>query len=83
MTTVADTALFGFLREQIAQRAKSPIADVGENASLNDLGLQSIDAVLVCCEVEEKFDVEIDPGEIFEHETLGGFAKAIAARLKN
>ena len=49
------------------------------DSALVDLGLQSIDAVIVCGEVEDEFGIEIDPSEIFEHDTLGTFADEIIA----
>ncbi|TNE67945.1 MAG: acyl carrier protein [Alphaproteobacteria bacterium] len=67
-----------FLRERIAKRIDIPLETVTENAVLVDLGLQSIDAVLVCGEVEDEFGIELDPSSIFDHETLGGFAREIA-----
>ncbi|AXS39710.1 acyl carrier protein [Breoghania sp. L-A4] len=75
------TELLEFLRQQIAQRTKLNIEDISEDSVLMDLGLQSIDAVLLCGDVEDRFQVEMDPADIFDHETLGAFAKSILQRL--
>ena len=76
-----DSELFQFLRAQVVKRSRIPAESVTPDAALTDLGLQSIDAVLLCGEVESKFDIEIDPIEIFEHETVGGFAQTLLDRI--
>jgi hypothetical protein len=42
-----------------------------------DGGLQSIDAVLLCGEVEDAFQMELDPALIFDHKDVGSFAAAV------
>lgn len=76
---MSDTNLTHFLREQIAKRTDLPLEEVREESVLIDIGLESIDAVLLCGDVEDEFDVEIDPSMIFEHDTLGAFATAVLA----
>jgi len=69
--------LVAFLIRRIAALTKQDEAAIGPETSLVDAGLQSIDAVLLCGEVEDAFQVEIDPALIFDHETLGSFAAAV------
>lgn len=76
-----EPAITEFVRERIAARTKIPLEKIAISARLIDLGLQSIDAVLLCGEVEDRFSVELDPNTIFEHETLDGFIADIVARL--
>ncbi|MBC2861345.1 acyl carrier protein [Stappia sp. 28M-7] len=80
MTEIDESQFFSFLRERVAQRTKTSVDDIRMEMSLADLGLQSIDAVLVCGEVEDRFDVEVDPADIFQHDTLGEFARSILKR---
>ena len=68
-----------FLRERIAARTGVPLDEVVETSVLVDLGLQSLDAVLVCGEVEDAFNIELDPSAIFEHDTLGDFSSEVTA----
>ncbi|PWE30793.1 acyl carrier protein [Pararhodobacter marinus] len=81
MTALIETELFQFLRAQVVQRSRAPAERVTPDAKLSDLGMQSIDAVLLCGEIEDRFEVEIDPSEIFEHETVGDFAQSVLGRL--
>lgn len=81
MTASNEAQLLEFLRQQIAQRTKLKVEDISEDSVLIDIGLKSIDAVLLCGDVEDRFEVEIDPADIFDHETLGAFAKSVLQRL--
>lgn len=74
--------LYEFLRSQIAQRTKVAANNITTDAVLVDLGLQSIDAVLMCGEVEDHFGVEMDPAAVFEHKTLESFAQFILRQMK-
>ena len=70
-----------FLQTHIARFTRQEPEAIDENAVLIDLGLQSIDAVLLCGEVEDHFRIELDPATIFEHETLLSFAAEVTRRL--
>ena len=74
-----ETKVLNFIRERIASKVELSLEEVTRDSALVDLGLQSIDAVIVCGEVEDEFGIEIDPSEIFEHDTLGTFADEIIA----
>lgn len=81
MVTHKETELFDFLRSQIAQRTKVAASDIQADAVLVDLGLQSIDAVLMCGDIEDHFGIEMDPAAVFEHKTLASFAQFILQRI--
>lgn len=72
-----------FVRERIAERIGIPLDEVKEDAVLVDLGLQSIDAVLVSGEVEDEFGIELNPSTIFDHETVGAFAGEVAQLVQS
>jgi acyl carrier protein len=71
--------VFNFIRARIADRTDHKEDEVAAESVLIDLGLQSIDAVLVCGEIEDHFGIELDPAMIFEHETMGSFTKAVSS----
>ena len=73
--------LIKFLYEQLAQRSDLPVESITPETQLTDLGIQSIDAVLLCGEIEDRFAVEMDPADIFEHDTVGAFAQSILTRM--
>lgn len=77
-----ESEIFEFLRTRLAEVTQQDASSITEASVLIDLGLQSIDAVLLCGEVEDRFDIELDPAIIFEHDTLGGFAGEIDRLLE-
>ncbi|MGC2857106.1 acyl carrier protein [Novispirillum sp. DQ9] len=81
--TASDTvqAVLDFLYPRIGTATKSDPSSLGPDTGLLDLGLQSIDAVVLSGEVEDAFQIEVNPAMIFEHDTIGEFASAIGALL--
>lgn len=72
--------IIDFLYAEISQRCSVPKESLSLDTQLTDLGMQSIEAVLLCGEIEDQFQIEIDPAEIFEHDTVGAFSETLAAR---
>ncbi|MEM8663932.1 MAG: acyl carrier protein [Pseudomonadota bacterium] len=81
MTTIASDDLYPFLIERLCKMTRQDPAAITPTSVFVDMGLQSIDAVLLCGEVEDHFAIELDPETIFEHETLGSFADEISRRM--
>lgn len=81
MTHSTEEKLLAFVAEQIRIRKKDADLEISADTVLTNVGLQSIEAVLLSGEIEDRFQVEIDPADIFEHETLGSFVQGIARRL--
>ena len=79
--TSLERQVLDVLRAGLAHRTGLPAETVGAETVLLDTGLQSIDAVLLCAEVEETFGREVDLEMIFDHETLGSLAAALAERF--
>ena len=75
------TVLTAFIKARLSERTKVPVDQIDLSSGLIELGLKSIDAVLLCGEVEDEFKIEVDPASIFEHETLGGFVAAVMTRF--
>lgn len=73
--------VLAFVRDQLAARLNLPVDQIEPGSDLIGLGLQSIDAVMMCGEVEDHFKVELDPSTIFEHETVGSFVDEVVRRL--
>lgn len=78
MTTAsARDDVLTFLTRRLAEMTRQGGAVVTADSVFVELGLQSIDAVLLCGEVEDRFGIELDPALIFEHETVGSFAREV------
>lgn len=57
-----------FAMEQLREKTGDMTID-GSNR-LRDTGLSSLDAVVMCGDIEDHFNVEIDPVIVFEIETV-------------
>lgn len=66
-----------FLKSELGRITKTSPEDLSEGAAMIDLGLQSIDAVIMSGNIEDRFEIEFDLEMIFDHDTLGSFASAI------
>jgi len=66
-----------FLRKQISQRTNVAAGQITPATVLVDIGLQSIDAVLICGEIETHFEIELDPAIMFEFRTLDEVTSAV------
>lgn len=79
--TDLEPSVLDFVREELARRLKMPAAQIDKTSDLIGLGLQSMDAVMMCGEIEDHFQVELDPSTIFEHDTVGSFVDEVLRRL--
>lgn len=70
-----------FLIEQLVQRLGSGAAEIDRDGDLIELGLASIDAVLVSGEIEDRFGIEVDPVLLFECRTVNRVARTIEAAV--
>lgn len=73
--------LQNFIIAKLAERVDAPAETIDASSVFIDIGLESVDAVLLCGEVEDEFQVELDPGTIFEHETVGSFVAEVTRRM--
>lgn len=76
-------SVMDFVRQELSSRVKVPIEQIDASSHLVDLGLQSIDAVIMCGEIEDRFQVELDPSAIFQFQTVGTFVEDILKRLSH
>lgn len=80
-TPMLNPDVLSFLKARVAQIVQGDEAAIAVDAPLVDLGLQSIDAVLLCGEIEDQFAIELSPAAIFEHNTLESFAAEVSRIL--
>lgn len=68
-----------FLRQRVSERTKVPVSEIGGATNLVDIGLESVDAVLICGEIEDEYQIEVEPSLMFEFETLGEVVATVMA----
>jgi acyl carrier protein len=71
------SAVTRFLVEQLAARIGADAGSVDHDADLMELGVKSIDAVLVSGELEDAFGLEVEPVLLFECRTINRVADRI------
>lgn len=80
MTELTRPLFLEALCAQLATRTGVPRETITADSEFALLGLQSVDAVLLCTALGKDFALEIDPSDIFEHDTPGSFADAVIAQ---
>ena len=73
-------AVVRVLAECIAALRQRDPDSVDVSRPFNELGVDSLDAMTLLGEVEERFGVVLDAAEIYEHPTPAALARAIALR---
>jgi acyl carrier protein len=79
---MSDSAVAGvtaFLRQRVSERTKVPVDEITDSTNLVDIGLESVDAVLICGEIEDEYQIEVEPSLMFEFQTLGEVVTAVMA----
>jgi len=67
------------VRRAVAQALNVPEHELRPEASLRDLGVDSLDLVVLVMALEEEFRVELDPADAHQLRTLGDLTARIAA----
>lgn len=70
-----------FLRERIVKRIKIQDSELGNDVNLPELGVTSLDAVLISGEIEDHYGVDIDPIMMFQYRTVNAVAEHLASIL--
>ena len=68
--TASRDQVVAFLRAKVSQRTGVAEVEITEETVLGEIGVRSIDAVLICGEIEDEFKLEIDPMLMFEYRTI-------------
>lgn len=57
------------------------VASIDEGKSLQDLGLDSLDVVEMCLDLEDKYQIHFESEELAEFKTIGDLFKSIEKKL--
>lgn len=85
-TTVAavDTApqaIRAWLVDRVAYYLERSPADLDEGAQLAELGLDSVYALTLCGDVEDRFGLIVEPTMAWDHPTIDAITAYLAAEL--
>lgn len=72
-----------FVGDRIISRTDVKADHIGAEEDLKSIGLSSLDAVMISGEIEDEFEVEVDPILMFESKTLNEVAEKIMFLKEN
>jgi acyl carrier protein len=81
MSQVDIAEVSDFLASEISRRTGVPQSALGPSTVLVDIGLQSLDAVMICGEIEDKYAIEVEPTMMFEYRSFGEVLQAVGELL--
>jgi acyl carrier protein len=67
------------IRKGFAERLK--LAKIDDNQSLKDLGLDSLDVVEMCLDLEDKYQIQFTTEELSSFKTVGDLLSSIEKKL--
>lgn len=67
------------IREMFKERLN--LKELDETKSLKDLGLDSLDVVEMCLELEEKFGIQFETEELSNFKTIGDLFASIEKKI--
>jgi acyl carrier protein len=77
MSQVDIAEVSNFLASEISRRTSVPTSALSPSTVLVDIGLQSLDAVMICGEIEDRYAIEVEPTMMFEYRTFGEVLQAV------
>lgn len=75
-------AMQTWLRERVAAYGDVSADAVDIDAQLTDLGMDSVYALTLSGDIEDTFDIDMDPSVIWDHDTIRSLAGALAADIR-
>ncbi len=68
-----------WLTERVAYYLERPVDDVDPSVPLAEAGFSSVSAVSLCGDVEDRFEINVDPTMVFDYPTVADIVAFIAA----
>jgi acyl carrier protein len=75
---VGSNAFQEWLTERVAAYGDVSAEGIDVDAPLTDLGLDSVYALTLCGDIEDTFNIDMDPSVIWDHDTIRSLADALA-----
>jgi len=75
--------LVDFLRTSVANELGIGPEDVSPETDFEEMGMSSLNAVLISGVIEDEYDIEIEPSILFENRTLRTVSAALNGLLED
>jgi acyl carrier protein len=76
-TTQQTAQIRNWLIERIAYYLERPVDDIDPAVPLAESGIDSVSAVSLCGDVEDRFEINADPTMVFDYPTVADIAAFI------
>jgi acyl carrier protein len=80
-TITRPTTIQDWLVERVADYTERAPHEVDPVVPLAELGMDSVSAVSLCGEIEDRWSLEVDPVLVFEYPTIADIAAYLAAEF--
>lgn len=80
-TITRPTTIQDWLVERVAAYTERAPHEVDPVVPLAELGMDSVSAVSLCGEIEDRWSLEVDPVLVFEYPTIADIAAYLAAEF--
>lgn len=80
-TTTTPEALEAWLTERVAMYGEIEPTSFTVMTPLAELGFNSVYALTLCGDIEDAFNIDVEPSLIWDHSTISALADALSSRL--
>ena len=77
------TGIGDWIADRIAEYGSVDAATFDASTRLSDLGFSSVYALTLCGDIEDEFDIEVEPTIVWDHPTIKELAQAVFELLEN
>ncbi|MCQ8773593.1 acyl carrier protein [Streptomyces telluris] len=74
-------ALRDWLLGLVAEHVQLPREDIASHVPLSDYGLDSVYALSVAAEIEDRFGIDVDPTMMWDNPTIDALVEAVSKEL--
>jgi acyl carrier protein len=75
-------SIIKFISTRIISKTDIKADHIGAEENLNSIGISSLNAVMISGEIEDEFEIEVDPMLMYECETLSEVADKLMILIK-
>jgi acyl carrier protein len=79
---ITETTIQTWLADRVVEYGKASAGSFTIDTRLPDLGIDSVYALTLCGDIEDHFDIDIDPTMLWDLPTIRELAGALAGKLQ-
>lgn len=78
---VTKEQIVAFVLGKVSARTKTPLEQLTGETQLANVGVDSLNSVLICGYLEDQYELEIEPMIMFQYKTANQVAEALLEKL--